>query len=83
MSDKTRQDLENAIAAHMLEEADDKSVVLSEYVVISAAQYMNPDRPYTTGYGFACTTSMSHSHLLGLIDVGTDMIKASLKDEES
>lgn len=82
MSEKTRQDLENAIAAHMLEETEDKSAILSEYVVITAAQYMNPDRPYTTGYGFACTISMSHSHLLGLLEMGTNMIKGSITGEE-
>lgn len=81
MSAETRQALEDAIAAHMLDENEDKSVMLSEYVLLTSCQYMNPEKPYVTSYSWACTDNISHSHLMGLLAIGTEIIQATLNVE--
>lgn len=82
MSDATRQAIEEAIAAHVLDENEDKSVMLSEWVIITAAQYMNPEKPYITAYSWACTENISHSHLMGLLKVGVEGIESTLNGDE-
>lgn len=81
MSDQTRQALEDAISAHMLDETGEDQVVLSEWIVITASQYMSPDKEYITGYNWACTKTMSHSHILGLLQMGTNFVNDSVVED--
>lgn len=74
MSAKTLADLEDAIQAHFRDGNDD-SLFIGEWVIMVASQFMDPDKTHITNYSWACTKDIAHGHLLGLVEIGTGMIK--------
>lgn len=80
MSDKTRQALEYALQAHISDEMEDKNALVSEWVIMTATQFMDPERAKITSYSWWCTMDIPQGHILGLIEIGSSMIKENLNE---
>lgn len=76
MSD--RQKFENMLQEYFNEDSPNR---ITEYVVITASQNIEDDRPIT-GYSYACTEHIPHSHLLGLMAVGQQLIDENVEEAD-
>lgn len=79
MSDATLKAMEDAILAHIKDGHSEPeyvdSLMLSEFVVFTACEYMDPEKSNVTSYGWGTTKGITSSHLHGLIQVGLRMVE--------
>jgi hypothetical protein len=74
MSDKTLQDVHDAIAAHIADENDGSPEYLTEWIFVAAAAIS--DDPERTSYYRGAPSSPYH-HQIGLMERGLEMLRGA------